>query len=770
MASIQLLGTTSSGEAPLTYLWTTSNGNIISGANSSTATVGTAGTYTLRVTNSLGVWDEDTHVVTENFITPEVTITPSPNTTELTLGTTQITLNGSATSGDGFVWTDGSNNVLATTQNLVVSSEGQYTLTVSDSTTGCAGSIAILITENNTPPTAIITGFDTLNCNINSRTLYGTSSLGNVLTYEWKNGGDVVIGTSSSITVTLPDTYKLTVTDGTNGLTGVTTRVVTQDITAPALVILSNDGNTITQTGQIITLTAKPLPVTSVLSYVWSTAETTQSIDVTSGDTYTVTGTSLSNGCTNTDSFIINEAIADLTVSYNSNDGLNLNCEFPELYITASVINDVGAITYEWWDMDTISIIGVGPSITIDQAGVYQVHALDAGNGNTSVDAFEILGTPTSSKPTAVATGPTVLSCTGTTTMDASSSSGIGTLRYEWWDMDTIELLGTGITQTITTTGTYQLYVYNGSLSCVDTDGFTMSSPSIPVGPINATSSIVYPGSPVTLSATITGGIPPYTYLWTESYGATITGGSPQTTTTVQAETGGLYYLKVTDSVGCYSSRSIGLSNGTTADTQAPTIPQNLVVNNYNTSTVTLDILWNASTDNVGVDHYELQRSVNGYPYGNYALNVLTNSFTDTYTSFGNTFCYKVRAVDAAGNASLYSNTDCETLPQVLSLVVIAVKAGDASIGNPFSYFGYSICDGQSGPFTHTFYKEASASVTSGMQLYTVEGDIAIPGNMGSSNYNSNYNTLGARWALIGTTVWQVTSSTGKLLSVYSNC
>ena len=90
MARIQLLGTTSSGEAPLTYLWTTGDGTIVSGANTNIVTVSAAGTYTLRVTNSIGVWDEDTHVVTENFNTPVVTITPSPNTTEITLGTPSI--------------------------------------------------------------------------------------------------------------------------------------------------------------------------------------------------------------------------------------------------------------------------------------------------------------------------------------------------------------------------------------------------------------------------------------------------------------------------------------------------------------------------------------------------------------------------------------------------------------------------------------------------------------------------------------------------------
>jgi len=133
--------------------------------------------------------------------------------------------------------------------------------------------------------------------------------------------------------------------------------------------------------------------------------------------------------------------------------------------------------------------------------------------------------------------------------------------------------------------------------------------------------------------------------------------------------------------------------------------------------------------------------------------------------------CYKVRAVDLAGNPSAYSlitSNSCETLPSNVSYSIISTKSGENGITDPLSYFGHSICDGNSGPFTYTFKNITGTPVAVGMQLYTNAGDLAIPGNM--TSYNLNYNNDGVKWARINGAVWQVVTSTGKLSSIYSVC
>lgn len=94
----------------------------------------------------------------------------------------------------------------------------------------------------------------------------------------------------------------------------------------------------------------------------------------------------------------------------------------------------------------------------------------------------------------------------------------------------------------------------------------------------------------------------------------------------------------------------------TTTDTQAPTAPTNLSASNITETSVQLN--WNASTDNVGVSNYDVYRgttriaTVTGT---NYQVNGLNSNTSYNFT---------VVAKDAAGNESNDSNTvNIKTLP-----------------------------------------------------------------------------------------------------------
>ncbi|MCB0705531.1 MAG: fibronectin type III domain-containing protein [Saprospiraceae bacterium] len=129
---------------------------------------------------------------------------------------------------------------------------------------------------------------------------------------------------------------------------------------------------------------------------------------------------------------------------------------------------------------------------------------------------------------------------------------------------------------------------------------------------------------------------------------ATITGLAPNT----------FYKFKVRafDAAGNYSGLSNLASETTTggSDTQAPTTPTNLTATNPSSSTI--DLNWNASTDNVGVTGYEI--FVDGSSYGTVGA---TTSTTVTGLSANTTYAFNVLAFDAAGNNSGMSNTANET-------------------------------------------------------------------------------------------------------------
>jgi hypothetical protein len=63
-----------------------------------------------------------------------------------------------------------------------------------------------------------------------------------------------------------------------------------------------------------------------------------------------------------------------------------------------------------------------------------------------------------------------------------------------------------------------------------------------------------------------------------------------------------------------------------------------------------LDLSWDAATDNIGVDHYEIYRD------GILFLNITGTSYQDTGLVNGQSYNYTVRAVDGAGNKGNFSN------------------------------------------------------------------------------------------------------------------
>jgi acetylxylan esterase len=97
-------------------------------------------------------------------------------------------------------------------------------------------------------------------------------------------------------------------------------------------------------------------------------------------------------------------------------------------------------------------------------------------------------------------------------------------------------------------------------------------------------------------------------------------------------------------------------TGGGGTDTQAPTAPANLAAPSTTSSSISLT--WNASTDNVGVTGYQLLRAP-GTSGGTFAQvgTSTTTSFTNTGLTASTTYRYQVRATDAAGSLSAVSNT-----------------------------------------------------------------------------------------------------------------
>jgi hypothetical protein len=99
-----------------------------------------------------------------------------------------------------------------------------------------------------------------------------------------------------------------------------------------------------------------------------------------------------------------------------------------------------------------------------------------------------------------------------------------------------------------------------------------------------------------------------------------------------------------------------------TADITPPSIPTNLTTSPTSTSQISL--LWAASTDNVGVAGYELERC-QGTSCTNFTRISTTTepSFVDPSLAAGTSYQYRVRARDAVNNFSSYSAIASATTP-----------------------------------------------------------------------------------------------------------
>ena len=108
---------------------------------------------------------------------------------------------------------------------------------------------------------------------------------------------------------------------------------------------------------------------------------------------------------------------------------------------------------------------------------------------------------------------------------------------------------------------------------------------------------------------------------------------------------------------GCTASTNSSTPNDPPGgDTTAPTAPGALTATAA--SGTQLNLSWTASTDNVGVTGYKVERCTgNGCTSFAQIAGVTATSFSDSGLLGGTTYGYRVRATDAAGNLSAYSNT-----------------------------------------------------------------------------------------------------------------
>jgi len=139
------------------------------------------------------------------------------------------------------------------------------------------------------------------------------------------------------------------------------------------------------------------------------------------------------------------------------------------------------------------------------------------------------------------------------------------------------------------------------------------------------------------------------------------------------------YRVRATDAAGNLSPYSNIASATTSADTTPPTAPSNLTATSISTAQINLS--WTASTDDVGVTGYFVEQC-QGSGCTNFAQIASLGGTVTTYSAIGlmasTSYSYRVRATDAAGNLSSYSNTTSSITQALATNITFAQGASNS--------------------------------------------------------------------------------------------
>ncbi len=502
--------TVSGGTGALTYAWS-------NGLNTQDLSNITAGDYTLTITDANGCTLTETYTV-DFLVDGDLTVTfttVEPNCFGEANGSITATVTGGAMPYE-LAWSTG-----ATTAEITDLAAGEYTLTVTDAT-GFILTQSVQLEQ----PTAIsgLGSTTDVSCGGNedgSIDLMPTGGTG-TLTFAWDNGA-----TTEDLSDLAAGIYTVTVTDE-NGCTA------TNDFTIDAQPGLEITEDMVTDVscfgfgdGAIfITVTGG----TGVYQYNWSDGQVTEDAVNLDGGEYTVTVID-GNDCTAT----LTTTVAEPTQIAVDIEGQNVLCNGEETgTLTVNAAGGAGDYTYLWSNDETTQIVENLP------AGIYTVTVTDGngcGAGNfADVEEPEPL--------TAMSLGFDV-NCFGAADGSAVANffGGAGEYTYEWSNGAT-EMIVTGLPN-----GTYTVTATDAN-GCALTDEVTINQPEEVV----LTSSSVNPqcNGEVTgsIDLEVTGGILPYTYVWSN-------GGFTQDQSNQPA---GSYAVTVTDGNGCEYFETVELT------------------------------------------------------------------------------------------------------------------------------------------------------------------------------------------------------------------
>ena len=210
----------------------------------------------------------------------------------------------------------------------------------------------------------------------------------------------------------------------------------------------------------------------------------------------------------------------------------------------------------------------------------------------------------------------------------------------------------------------------------------------------------------------------------------------------------------------------INVASSTSSDTSAPTVPSTLAASGGGSTSVNLS--WNASTDNVGVTGYRIERC-QGVGCTSFAqIGTATGTtFSNTGLAAATSYTYRVRATDAAGNVSGYSNTATASTTSSATAPVAAFSGSPTTGTAPLTVQFANASTGTVSSYAWNFGDGTTSTTQSPSHVYSVAGiytvSLTVTGSAGSNTKTyTNYVTVSAA-ATAGALAGNMVASTASV-------